>query len=818
MDKYKSDLDDRLLDIQTEIDLDEKCAKIEKALVEATRNNQPPQQYTKSHGADHTTLNDLISQRQSMSHDSTASRSAISKRIQKEIKRIKKPERRARIEAILQSFTGLKRITHIKSRRRRNLITHMTNKEDKEVTDRQSIADVFADFYDDLYATRHGQTSAHSSDFGDPETIPPFTAGELEEAVRHLRNGRSKDGAGVIAEMIKAGGEALIAVLLDLFNQVIAQNGSPPQTWRQTTITVLYKSGNPQLPQNYRPIAMIPLLYKLFARLLYSRLLPILDKAQSHDQAGFRRGYCTEDHLFTFTCLEEKAREWQRPLWIAALDFKKAFDTVEHSCLWEALRQQQVPNSYVKLLHTLYAQQSATVKTDRVSRPFSIQRGTKQGDPLSSLLFNSLLEHIMSDVKPTWVEKKWGIQLGHGQGSHLTNLRFADDVLLVSTSLHRLKSMLSQLSTKAKTTGLELHPDKTKILTNTTQKTGRPKHSTISVNDMDLEILPMDGSVKYLGRLISFENAHEKEIDHRIRVAWAAFMAHKGELTSKNYTLRHRTRLFESTVTPAFLYGIASLVLTKESEAKIQRTQRRMLRMMLGAGRRKQPNNDSEHKSSDDADDNNATEQAFNRHGDSDVNRSHDVSDDNDGNGPHDTSQSHTSPAQQTIDERDIHIEDIDDACDLDDSSDDDVDSNEGKKRDEPDCQSTTPTDDQDELEPWTEWIRRVTRIAEAQLTEMNIDNWVTACRRRKFRWARRTATLEPYRWAAMSMRWNPPEHSACTRRQARPKLRWEDNLNKFTSAVFGESGADWKELACDGLLWQTLEDEFVKGEWPEPN
>ena len=125
--------------------------------------------------------------------------------------------------------------------------------------------------------------------------------------------------------------------------------GATPAQWRKTQFAVLYKSGDAQLPQNYRPIAAIPLLYKLFARLLYNRLETTLDKQQSPDQAGFRRHYSTEDHLSIFTTIQETCNEWQLPLWVATIDFKKAFDTVSHSAFWAALLEQSIWTNYVNL-------------------------------------------------------------------------------------------------------------------------------------------------------------------------------------------------------------------------------------------------------------------------------------------------------------------------------------------------------------------------------------------------------------------------------------------------------------------------------------
>eukprot|EP00973_Karenia_brevis_P007968 1081108-Karenia_brevis.AAC.1 len=122
------------------------------------------------------------------------------------------------------------------------------------------------------------------------------------------------------------------------------------------------------------------MLYKLFSRLLRRRLTPILNKSQSVEQAGFRKGFCTEDHLFSLAMLQEKSEEFQRDLWIAALDFRKAFDMVNHESLWKALDTQGTPRGYVSLLQKLYRGQHGTVRTDKTSRMYMIQRGTKQWD------------------------------------------------------------------------------------------------------------------------------------------------------------------------------------------------------------------------------------------------------------------------------------------------------------------------------------------------------------------------------------------------------------------------------------------------------
>ena len=71
------------------------------------------------------------------------------------------------------------------------------------------------------------------------------------------------------------------------------------------------------------------------------------------------------------------------------------------------------------------------------------ERGVKQGDPLSPILFNAVLEKMFRTIKAKWVDSKTGIDFGHRR---LANLRFADDILLIAPSLQKLKDMIRDLA------------------------------------------------------------------------------------------------------------------------------------------------------------------------------------------------------------------------------------------------------------------------------------------------------------------------------------------------------------------------------------
>ena len=154
-----------------------------------------------------------------------------------------------------------------------------------------------------------------------------MSLGKNVETLKNMNNNKAADSSGIMAELFKAGGNPLWDALLDLFNDILIGTGMPPQTRRQTGLRVLFKKGDQQALENYRPISILPILLKLFSRVIHARINSNLDAAQSVDQAGFRSGFACDDHLFSVTMLAEKAKEWNTPLWIVAIDFKKAFDT-----------------------------------------------------------------------------------------------------------------------------------------------------------------------------------------------------------------------------------------------------------------------------------------------------------------------------------------------------------------------------------------------------------------------------------------------------------------------------------------------------------
>ena len=130
-------------------------------------------------------------------------------------------------------------------------------------------------FYEDLYELRSNDCKQGSSTHRPMDQwghARPFSPRELADALKTMKDSKTSDQQGVISEMPKNGDSLLRELLLDLFNDVIAAGKEAPEVWRMTRLVVIFKKGDPRLPNNYRLIAILPIIYKLFSRMLWSRI------------------------------------------------------------------------------------------------------------------------------------------------------------------------------------------------------------------------------------------------------------------------------------------------------------------------------------------------------------------------------------------------------------------------------------------------------------------------------------------------------------------------------------------------------------------
>ena len=261
-------------------------------------------------------------------------------------------------------------------------------------------------------------------------------------------------------------------------------------------------------------------------------------------------------------------------MWAATIDFTKTFDSMTHKSIWNALKSCGIEHDCISLLKKLNRDQKASVQTDEESNMFEIRKGTKQSDPLSSLLTNTVLQKALEDDIPRRQKKKgMGICLSDNDHDCLINMIYADDVAPVCILERTAPKMLCEFKRSTEKVGLRIHPGKAKILSNQSSDTRKE----IEVDNIRAEILTLGEGAKYLGH-----DRHQRSNQGCL-----------GDVPQVQ-TRADIEKLPAQTPTPAVrrsgnpddVLRIRNMDTTKEHGRMIQSTQRKMLRLIKQTKRR----------------------------------------------------------------------------------------------------------------------------------------------------------------------------------------------------------------------------------------
>jgi len=480
---------------------------------------------------------------------------------------------------------GLSRLKRLEERHKgRQLISSIRDTSGHLCTNPDEISEAFATFYEELFEDVNAHLRAGDTVYG---AVKSITEDELVRALKKLKNGKTGAEDGLVAEMLKTSHKPLIAAIVSFFNQLLRGDQLPPPEWRNTMMKVLFKKGDALLLGNYRPISIIPVMAKLFSTVLYARIAEHIDSRISEEQFGFRRGRGCSDAVHTMRMIIEKSAEWGEELWVATLDVAKAFDTVTHTALFDALIRNDVEISAVNALRTLYMDMQAYVSlpSGASSRSFALQRGVRQGDPLSPILFNLVLDGALAEVSVVWKRRGYGTNIGQtARGERITHVAFADDQTLVARSWLSMQRMVLSLKLAIEKRGLLLHPTKCQINTNLADF---KKRGDVTISrGFSVRVLEYGQSLTLLGTSLALEDVTGQEIPNRISAGWRTFWSLKSLLLNSKVSLRKRLQLFDRTVGSCVTWCSESWALRDSEAKKLQASQRAMLRRVVAVSRK----------------------------------------------------------------------------------------------------------------------------------------------------------------------------------------------------------------------------------------
>ena len=276
-------------------------------------------------------------------------------------------------------------------------------------------------------------------------------------------NKNSPGPDGIACEFLKASCNYVSSFLTILFNQIFS-SGQFPKCWGKSIICPLFKSGCKNDPNNYRGISLMDSTCKIFTSILNKRLQNWCESHEilSESQAGFRANYSTVDHIFPLQALVQKyCSKKKGRFYCLFIDFSKAFDTIRHDVLIQALYEIGVSGKFIDVIKSMYGNLSACVRTTKgLSKCFTCNIGTRQGCVLSPQMFIIFINKLC-----TLMEREGGRGVTVSSDIYnLCSLMFADDVSALSDTCILLQNKISVLEKFCEQTGMSVNLNKTKIL------------------------------------------------------------------------------------------------------------------------------------------------------------------------------------------------------------------------------------------------------------------------------------------------------------------------------------------------------------------
>lgn len=401
--------------------------------------------------------------------------------------------------------------------------------------------------------------------------IKKIRTNEIKHYIKNNLKCKKSPGYDLITgEILKELSDRALIYIRNIFNAILRLDYYP-KVWKVSKIIAIPKPGKDATrPSSYRPISLLPIVSKIFEKLLLDRInIPLTQKHLIPDhQFGFRQNHSTIQQVHRVTNKILNDLNEQKYCVAVYLDIAKAFDSVWHKGLLFKLKStlpdyHQLIKSYLDNRH-FYVQYN-----DEHSNLREIEAGVPQGSVLGPILYLLFTADIPKPLT---------------QDSMLAT--FADDTVILSShsclqaATNQTKKMLDKAMDWFYKWGVEINEEKTVQVIYTTKRNYKPQDITINNKKIIL-----DNSAKYLGILIDNKLTWKphiiqkrNQIKNKFRqLYW--LLGNKSKLSIQNKLL-----IYKSTIKPIWTYGIQIWGTAAKSNIDIiQRLQSKILRTIVNA-------------------------------------------------------------------------------------------------------------------------------------------------------------------------------------------------------------------------------------------
>ena len=338
-----------------------------------------------------------------------------------------------------------------------------------------------------------------------PAPSVPFDTSDIsrDEITQVTKKARSRSAAspldGISYKIIKRC-PSLLPALSSLF-RACWESPSVPLAWKQEVVRLIPKAAASTCssdPANFRPIALTSCIGKLFTSILKHRWLSFMLKNRYMDtniQKAFINGVpgCAE-HQCKLASIIKEATGKHRSLAVCWLDLANAYGSVPHALIQFSLQHYHSPPQFTNIVASLYSGLSATITANSWATPFvPLQTGIYQGDPLSVVVFNTVMCTLIDALQPLQ-------HLGYnpsGSRHQVHLLQYADDTCLVGNGPSACQELLNQVEQWLQWSGMRAKVPKC-FSVGIKSSTGQPFDPALTLHHQEVPFI-RNRPIKFLG-------------------------------------------------------------------------------------------------------------------------------------------------------------------------------------------------------------------------------------------------------------------------------------------------------------------------------
>ena len=263
-----------------------------------------------------------------------------------------------------------------------NLVSNLTSKENKQCDFESILNNLPKDKRENEFRINH------------------TTYEEVEKIIHELKNDCSSGYDNIPIRLIKPVSQYIISPIVDIINTSIDSKTFPKQ-WKRARVCPVPKIDNPTKLKDYRPISILPVMSKIYERVILKQLCSYIETNNLYcsTQSGFRKGHSTSTLLLKLRDDITKAMKKSEITLTILIDFSKAFDTIDHGVLLEKLYQLNFSRNAIEILSNYLRDRDQYVQIDdQISNYSPMNFGVPQGSILGPVLFNLYVIELTKDI------------------------------------------------------------------------------------------------------------------------------------------------------------------------------------------------------------------------------------------------------------------------------------------------------------------------------------------------------------------------------------------------------------------------------------